>query len=110
MEMTRRSQDLIELIKRKASMSTQIVTKVDSDYALYVGANYEIGKKMAMIDTMLKHGLIDGRLIPFVKLYRSYLDQQRKAYFSNLCTEITKLGFLLGDQRSVKKATSLTSE
>jgi len=108
--MSRRRQDLIELIRRKASMSTQIVTKVDSDYALYVGANYEIGKKMAMIDTMLKHGLLDARLIPFVNFYRSYLDQQRKAYFANLCTEITKLGFMLGDQRSVEKATTATNE
>lgn len=110
MEMTRRSQDLIELIRRKASMSAQIVTKIDSEYAWYVGANYEIGKKMAMIDTMLKHGLINAELIPIVKLYHSYLDQQRKAYFSNLCTEITKLGFLLGDRRVVEKATSPTSE
>jgi len=96
----------MELIRRKASMSAQIVTQVDHEYAWYVGANYEIGKKMAMVDTMLKHGLINPKLIPFVKLYRSYLDQQRKAYFSNLCTEITKLGFLLGDQRSVEKATT----
>ena len=104
--MVRRNQDIMELIKRKASMSAQIVSQVDSEYALYVGANPEIGRKMAIIDTMLKNGLIPEKMVMFVKLYRSYLDQQRKAYMSNLCTEITKLGFLLGERRNVERATT----
>lgn len=101
----RRNQDLMELIRRKASMSAQIVSQVDKEYALYVGANPELGKKMAIIDTMLKNGLIPKNMVMFVKLYRDYLDQQRKAYFANLCTEITKLGFLLGERKVVEKAT-----
>jgi len=52
---------------------------------------------MAMVDTMLKHGLIHAKLVPFVKLYRSYLDQQRKAFFVSVGSDvITKLGVLLG--------------
>jgi len=86
-------------------MSAEIVSKVDPEYAWYVGANPEVAEKMATIDTILKIGLIPEKLVPFVKLYRMYLDQKRKAYFSNLCTEITKLGFLLGDRRVVKRAT-----
>ena len=55
---------------------------------------------------MLKSEIIPKPMIPFVKLMRKYLDQKRKAVLANLCTEITKLGFLLGERRVVEKATS----
>lgn len=69
----------------------------DKEYAWYVGASFRTASKMAMVDTMLKHKLISPELIPFVKLYRSYLDQQRKAFFATIDSDvITKLGLLLG--------------
>ena len=104
--MVRRNQDLMELIRRKASMSAQVVSQIDKEYAWYVGSDTELAIKMAKIDFMLKSEIIPKPMIPFVKLMRKYLDQKRKAVLANLCTEITKLGFLLGERRVVEKATS----
>ena len=109
--MVKRNYDLIELIRRKSSMSADIVSKKDPEYGWYAGASFDTASKMAMIDTMLKNKLISPKLIVIVKLYRAYLDQQRKAFFSSVgSTEITKLGFILGDTRVVRKATAPTSE
>ena len=78
-------------------MSKQIVATKDEEYAYYAGASYEIAHKMAVIDTMLKYGLIPKEQVLLVKLYRAYLDQQRKGFFASVgSTEITKLGFILG--------------
>lgn len=89
--------DILENIRQKASMSKQIVTTKDKEYAYYVGGSFDVTKRMAIIDTMLKAGIIPDSMILYVKLYRSYLDQQRKAFFASVgSTEITKLGFLLG--------------
>jgi len=102
----RRSYDLLELIRRKSSMSADIVTKKDSEYGWYAGADVSVAEQMATVDVFLKHGLLPAKFLPFVKLYRSYLDQLRKAIFSSTATEITKLGFILGDTRVVKRATA----
>lgn len=102
--MSRKNKEVLELIRRKVSMSQKIVTNVDPEYAWYVGADPELATKMATVDFILKAGFLPKEYIPFVKLYRMYLDQQRKAVFSNLCTELTKLGFLLGDQTRVIKS------
>lgn len=97
--------DLIELIRRKASMSAEIVSKKDHEYAYYAGASFEVASKIAKIDTLLKNDILPPQLIPITKLYRSYLDQQRKAFFASVgCTEITKLGFIQGDMRKVVSA------
>lgn len=102
-----RSYDLMELIRRKSSMSADIVSKKDPEYQWYAGANFETASKIAVVDTMLKNGLIPKDMVVFVKLYRNYLQQQRKAFFASVgCTEITKLGFILGDTSVVKKATA----
>lgn len=95
MEMSKRYSSF-EVVRQKAGMGERLGNK-DKEYAFYAGASYEIARKMAMIDTMLKHGLLPKKLVPFVKLYRSYLDQQRKAFFVSVGSDvITKLGVLLG--------------
>jgi len=105
-----RNYDLMELIRRKSSMSADIISKRDAEYAYYAGGSFEIASKIAVIDTMLKNGLLPKEMIIFVKLYRSYLDQQRKAFFASIgSTEITKLGFILGDTSVVKRATAPAS-
>jgi len=87
----------LEIIRKKASMSQQVVSQKDEEYAWYAGASLDDADKMAKIDTMLKFGLIPEGFVPFVKLVRAYLDQRRKAFFASVgSTEITKLGFLLG--------------
>lgn len=97
--------EIMELIRRKASMSSQIVTDKDPEYAWYAGASWDIAHKMATIDMMLKHGLIPKKVVPLAKLYRAYLDQQRKAWLSSVGSDIiTKLGFILGDTRKVVRA------
>lgn len=89
--------DIMERIRQQASMSKQIVTTKDHEYAWYSGASFEIASKIAKIDTFLKNGLLPKQFIVLIKFYRSYLDQQRKAFFASVgSTEITKLGFLLG--------------
>ena len=99
--------DLLEIIKRKASMSADIVTSKDPEYAYYSGGAFETVSKIATIDTMLKNELIPKDFIVFVKLYRSYLDQQRKAFFASVrCDVISQLGFIQGDPRTSLKATA----
>lgn len=83
-------------MRRKAGMGERLSVK-DKEYGWYVGARFETASKMAMVDTMLKHNLIPTQFVPFIKLYRSYLDQQRKAFFVTIDSDvITKLGLLLG--------------
>lgn len=85
-----------EVVRQKAGMGERLGNK-DKEYAYYSGGSFEIGRKMAMVDVMLKNGLISQKMIPLIKLYRSYLDQQRKAFFVTVGSDvITKLGVLLG--------------
>jgi len=98
--------ELLEQIRQKVSMSKQIVAQKDHEYAWYSGASYDIGVKMARIDFILKNALVPASFMPMLKLYRSYLDQQRKAFFASVgCTEISKLGFILGLEDDSIKAT-----
>ena len=93
----RQRYESLEIMRKKASMSQQVVSQKDADYALYAGACLEDADKMAKIDTMLSFGLIPKPYVPVVKLYRAFLNQRRKAFFASVgSTEITKLGFLLG--------------
>jgi len=106
-----RRYDLMELIRRKSSMSADIVKRKDPEYSWYAGASFEIASKLAMIDVFLKNNLLPKQIIPIVKLYRAYLDQQRKAFFASVgSTEITKLGFIQGDPRRVIRATAPATE
>lgn len=99
-----RNYDMLEQTRQQSTMSQQIVTKKDKDYSYYAGASYEIANKMANIDFLLKLDLFPN-LTPMLKLYRAQLDQQRKAFFASVgCTEVTKLGFILGLQGKLKNA------
>lgn len=92
----RRSYDSFESVRKRAGMGERLGAK-DKEYAWYAGGSFEIASRMAKVDTILKSGLIPKELIPFVKLYRRYLDQQRKAFFTSVGSDvITKLGVLLG--------------
>lgn len=102
--MVRQVKDFMELMRAKASMSSKIVDK-DKEYGYYSGANYEIASQMAMLDTFIKLELIPKELVPYVKIYRVFLDQQRKAFFASIgSTEITKLGFILGKEGKMTDA------
>lgn len=97
--------ELVELIRRKATMSENIVKK-DADYGLYAGADYRTADTMAMLDTFLRLGLIPTSALPFIKLYRAFLNQRRKAFFASVgSTEITKLGFIKGSEDNLLEAT-----
>ena len=88
--------DTLESIRKRSSMSQKLSVK-DQEYAWYSGGSFELGEKMAVVDVFLKNKLIPEKLVPFIKLYRAYLDQKRKAFFATVgSTEITKLGLLLG--------------
>lgn len=91
-------QDSLFEIQQKISMSQKIVKK-DKDYGEYSGGNLTINDKIAKIRTLQKAGLVPKKLEPLVKFYLIYLDQQRKAFFGATSTELTKLGFILGDER-----------
>lgn len=105
--MPRGNIDLMELIRKKSSMSAEI-SKLDKDYSQYAGGSLEISSKIALIDTVLEEKILPNRVVPLLKLYRSYLIKQRKAFFASVgSTEITKLGFLQGDPRKFKDATEL---
>lgn len=101
-----RKPDIMESIRQKASMSKQIVSLKDKEYAYYSGANFETASTMAKIDVFLKYGLLPQKVVPIIKLFRAYLDQQRKAFFASVgCTEISKLGFMLGLEDDTISAT-----
>lgn len=92
-------QDNIFEITQKVTMSQKIQRK-DNDYAEYAGGNLFINNRRAKILTLKKAGLIPEKLMPIIEFYLLHLEQQRKAFFGAACTEITKLGFLLGDERN----------
>lgn len=99
--------DLIELIRRKISMSQKIISDVDAEYANYVGSG-ENGNLIAILDWILKNREtfdVSEDDAKEINLVRSLFIQFAKADFVNLyTTEITKLGFLLGDTTNVIKA------
>lgn len=108
--MARGNYDLMELIRKKSSMSAEI-SKKDPDYSQYSGGSLEISSKIALIDTILKERVLPETLTPLVKLFRSFLVQQRKAFFASVgSTEITKLGFIQGDPREIRNATAIYNE
>ncbi len=99
-----KSYELMELIRQKKSMAAQI-SKLDGDYASYAGGSLEISSKIAMIDFLIEEDLLGESFNPLLKLYRSYLFKQRKAFFATAgSTEITKLGFIQGDPTKYKDA------
>lgn len=102
-----RSDSLYE-IKQKVTMSQKIVAK-NSDYGEYAGADLETALKMAKIKTLLTTGFIPKNLKPLVTFYLVFLDQKRKAFFGATATELTKLGFILGDERKHLRATKSES-
>lgn len=96
---------LIERIRQTTLMSKQIARK-DPEYSKYVGASWEIAEKMVMIDLCLEQKLLPETLTPFLKLFRAYLDKKRKAWFASVAsTEITKLGFIIGEENDTIDAT-----
>ena len=94
--MSRRRFETLESIRERASMSQKVVSQKDQDYALYSGASLDIAHKLAVIDWVIENKLIPEKAIPLLKLYRSFLDRERKAFFASVCSEISKLGFILG--------------
>lgn len=103
--MVRRTQDFMELVRAKASMSAKIVSDKDKEYGFYAGASLEIADKMAMIDAIKKTNLLPKSFFPILELYRMFLDQKRKAFFASVgSTEITKLGFILGKEGKMEDA------
>ena len=101
-----RRYETLELIRQKVSMSQQIVASKDPDYGQYSGASINIASKMALIDTLLKENVFPEQIKPMILFYRSFLDQQRKAFFSSVASEITKLGFILGLTHESKSASN----
>lgn len=96
-ESMRKSSDIMERMRKQISMSKEIVSTKDKEYGWYAGGSWEIVEQMATVDVILKLGLIPKDFIPYLKIYRAYLDQKRKAWFASVgSTEITKLGFILG--------------
>lgn len=103
--MSRRNRDLLDEIKFKVSMSAQI-SKTDKDYGIYAGASYETADRLSKLKVFIDEELLPPSIVPMVKLYYRYLQQKRKSFFASVgSTEITKLGFIQGDPRTVRKAT-----
>ncbi|HKJ30795.1 MAG TPA: hypothetical protein VKA34_03160 [Balneolales bacterium] len=89
-------------IKQKISMSQKIVKK-DKTYGLFSGADLTTSLTIAKLKTALELNLIKESIL--TKTALTLLDYKRKAYFSSTCTELTKLGFILGDPRTTISAT-----
>jgi hypothetical protein len=86
----------IEVFRRTSTWAEQIVTR-DHDYMDYAGAPLEIGHRLAVIDIAIKYLISDKDILDLLKLYRAYLIQEKKAFFSGvLANQITMLAFLKG--------------
>lgn len=93
--------DSFDLIRRKTLLGSQLTAK-DKEYSTYAGASAADASRMAMIDFILKENLASPELSKILRLYRSYLDQQRKAFFSTVDADIlTKLAILVGYKQDV---------
>ena len=86
-----RRYETLESIRQRSSMSQKLSRK-DKEYGKYSGAHMEMARKMALIDVLHNYGFNS----PIIKFYRAFLNQQRKAFFAATCSEISKLGFMLG--------------
>lgn len=84
---------------------SQRIAKKDKDWKEYAGGNLIINDKISKLITLKKAGLIPPKLNDLVDLALTYLEQQRKAHFGATSTELTKLGFILGDPRNKLSAT-----
>jgi len=94
--MSRRNSYDVEIFKKTATWAEQIVSR-DKDFQDYAGAPMDVGHKLAMIDTALRYLIKEPKLRILLKLYRAYLIQEKKAFFSGvLANQITMLAFLKG--------------
>lgn len=100
----RRTADILEIIRKKTSMSQNIAQR-DNDYSVYSGADLQTADKIAKIQTVLKLKIFPKEINILLKIMLVYLDQRRKAYFASTCSELTKLGFILGYKYESIKAT-----
>lgn len=97
--MPHRNSDIMELIRKKSSMSAEI-SKTDPEYSEYSGGSLEISSMIAKVNFALEAKIIPDKYRPFLELYKRFLVKQRKAFFASVgSTEITKLGFIQGDPR-----------
>jgi hypothetical protein len=95
--------DTIEMIRKKTSMSQQIARK-DASYSLYAGALFSDAETIALLQAVETEHLFPG-FENQVKFLKTFLNERRKAYFASAgSTEITKLGFILGDTSKVVSA------
>lgn len=85
----------------------QKVSKRDKEFSYYVGADLETGYEMAFLDVVLREKLIlHKKAISILKLYRMFLNQNRKAFFGITISEFSQLGLILGETRIFKNATA----
>jgi len=86
----------LEIFRKTATWAEQIVNK-DSDFQDYAGASFDGAKKLASLDVFLRYLIPDPNISTLLKLYRVYLIQQKKAYFSSvIANQWTMLAFLRG--------------
>ena len=104
----RRKSDYEDFIQLQQTMA-QKLSKKDKSYSYYVGADLENALEMAFIDVLLKEELINNKIANiYLKLYRLFCEQKRKAFFEITVSEFSKLGLLLGETRRFKDATKTT--
>jgi hypothetical protein len=90
------------MIRQKTLLGAKLAKK-EGKYADYAGGALQTSETMADIDLILENKLVPTSLVPFIKLYRAYLDGHRKAFFMTLGSDVlTQLSALVGDQRVVK--------
>jgi len=107
MEMSRRQASYVdlEIFRKTATWAEQIVNK-DSDFQDYAGASFDGAKKMAALDVFLRYLAPNPKICILLKLYRLYLIQMKKAYFSSvIANQWTMLAFLRGKTKHGISAT-----
>ena len=106
--MSSKKRDLDEMIRQKTLLGSKLSAK-DGEYAAYAGGSLQNSQKIADIDLILENHLVPETLVPFMKLYRAYLNKHRKAFFMTVGSDVlTQLAALVGDQREVIDASTRT--
>lgn len=83
-------------ISQTITLSQRLQDK-DHIFGEYSGAHLQDALKLAKINALIESGLLpENELVKFIKIY---IKHRQKAFFASTCSELSKLGFLLGSGR-----------
>lgn len=102
--MSRRSRDRHSdfMVEQTIAYGGRLAAK-HPDVVVYAGGLFIEMRKMAMIKWILQNKLCPKDIVPHLKLFYKYLDEERKAYFMSDGSDVlTKLSAMVGVNAPVR--------